>query len=205
MRIVIATGNEGKVKEFRSLLNDLEIPIFSLKDLNLSPDIKEDGKTLSENARIKANALGILSDTIVLGDDSGFFIDAKDGAPGIFSARYLDSFPSREDCFRSILSELSGKCGDERACHFETHIAMLFPDGTEETVVGELHGLVSEEISGNHGFGYDPIFYDPISKRTTADMTSEEKNQISHRSRAIKKARVFIEDYLKKTADASKM
>ena len=184
-KIVFATGNEGKMREIRLILADLGMEIFSMKEVGVNPDILEDGKTFGENAEIKAVAVWKETGGIVLADDSGLVVDYLNGEPGILSARYLGEDTSYEVKNQVIIDRLAGAEGKERAARFVCNIAAVLPDGrvihTEET----MEGLIAETPAGSGGFGYDPILYLPQFGKTSAELSMEEKNKISHRGKAL--------------------
>lgn len=192
-QLVFATGNQGKVNEFRQMLGE-EYEILSMKDLDVDVDIVEDGKSFEENAIIKAKAVCEATGQMVLADDSGFEVDALGGEPGIYSSRFMG-----EDTPYSVKNaELLRRCEDvpeeERGARFVCVIACAFPDGRVETVKGVIEGKLAHEPKGENGFGYDPIFYYPERGMTTGEMEPEEKNAISHRGQAVRK----MVDLLKK-------
>ncbi len=184
-RIVFATGNEGKMKEIRLILADLGMEIRSMKEAGVSPDIQEDGASFGENAQIKAMAVWKETGGIVLADDSGLVVDYLGGEPGVYSARYMGEDTSYEIKNQAIIQRLKGARGKERAARFVCNIAAVLPDGqiihTEEAMEGE----IAEEPAGSGGFGYDPILYIPQFGVTSAQLTIEQKNQISHRGKAL--------------------
>lgn len=184
-RIVFATGNEGKMKEIRLILADLGMEIRSMKEAGVSPDIQEDGASFGENAQIKAMAVWKETGGIVLADDSGLVVDYLGGEPGVYSARYMGEDTSYEIKNQAIIQRLKGARGKERAARFVCNIAAVLPDGqiihTEEAMEGE----IAEKPAGSGGFGYDPILYIPQFGVTSAQLTIEQKNQISHRGKAL--------------------
>ena len=184
MRIIAATKNKGKIKEISEILGKLGVEVISQSDAGIDVEVLETGKTFTENALIKARSVALLCDDAVLADDSGLCVDALDGAPGIYSARYAGEDATDFDKMEKLLGEL----GDEanRSARFESAVAFIFPDGRELTVSGEVKGRITMEPMGNGGFGYDPIFYSNELKKTFGEATAEEKNVISHRARAIK-------------------
>lgn len=184
-KIIFATGNEGKMKEIRMILSDLPYRIVSLHEQGLNSDIEEDGNTFEENAMIKAKKIMELSGEIVLADDSGLEIDYFDKAPGIYSARYLGVDTSYDYKNRYILDKLSGVSEKERTARFVCAIACAFPDGTIITKRATLEGIIGYDIAGGNGFGYDPIFYLPEYGCSTAELTPDQKNKISHRGKAL--------------------
>lgn len=185
MRIIFATGNQDKMREIREIMEDLGMEILSMKEAGLSADIVEDGRSFEENARIKAEAIARLCDDIVLADDSGLEIDALGGEPGIYSARYMGEDTSYRVKNQNLIDRLEGVPDEKRTARFVAAIAAVFPDGSCETVRGTIEGRIGYRESGRNGFGYDPIFVVPEYGCTTADLSEEEKNKISHRGRAL--------------------
>ena len=184
-KIVFATGNEGKMKEIRLILADLGMEILSMKEAGVCLDIVEDGATFGENAAIKAKAVWEKTGGIVLADDSGLVIDYLNGEPGIYSARYMGEDTSYEIKNQALIDRLKDAKGAERSARFVCNIAAVLPDGqvvhTEET----MEGLIAETPAGAGGFGYDPILYIPEFGKTSAELSIEEKNEISHRGKAL--------------------
>lgn len=184
-RIIFATGNEGKMREIRLLLADLGLPVLSMKEAGAFPEIVEDGSTFGENAELKARAVWNCTGDIVLADDSGLVVDYIGGEPGIYSARYLGEDTSYEIKNRTIIERLKEAEGQERSARFVCNIAAVLPDGQvihrEET----MEGLIALEPAGSGGFGYDPILYLPEFGMTSAEITMEQKNRISHRGKAL--------------------
>jgi XTP/dITP diphosphohydrolase len=186
MRLIIATGNEDKVREIDEILEGTGFEAISMKQAGFNPDIVEDGTTFEENALKKAMAVHELSGEYVMADDSGICIDALDGAPGIYSARFCGEDSTYEEKFRKIFEMLADVPEDKRTAKFVCAIAVVKPDGTSFTVRGECRGVLHEKPVGENGFGYDPIFYVPEFGMTTAQMDPEVKNSISHRCRALR-------------------
>ena len=186
MRLIIATGNEDKVREIDEILEGTGFEAISMKQAGFNPDIVEDGTTFEENALKKAMAVHELSGEYVMADDSGLCIDALDGAPGIYSARFCGEDSTYEEKFRKIFEILADVPEDKRTAKFVCAIAVVKPDGTSFTVRGECRGVLHEKPVGENGFGYDPIFYVPEFGMTTAQMDPEVKNSISHRGRALR-------------------
>lgn len=185
-KIIFATSNAGKMKEIREILKDLDVEILSMKEAGINADIVENGKTFEENALIKARAIRDLADCIVLADDSGLEVDALNKEPGIYSARYMGEDTSYDLKNANIIGRLSGLTGSERSARFVCVIAAAFPDGTEETRRATIEGQIAAAPAGENGFGYDPIFYVPEYKCTTAQLAAEQKNEISHRGKALR-------------------
>lgn len=185
-KIIVATGNEGKMKEIRQILAGDDIECVSLKDEGLSDvEIIENGTTFEENAVIKAKTISELTGQMVIADDSGLEVDYMDKAPGIYSARYLGEDTSYTVKNNHIINELKDAVGDERSARFVCVMACVFPNGRIITTRGTIEGRIGYEEKGENGFGYDPIFYLPERGCTTAELSPEEKNKISHRGKAL--------------------
>lgn len=184
-RIIFATGNAGKIKEVKEILKDCGYEICSMKEAGLKLDIIEDGSSFEENALIKARAVCKASGETALADDSGLEVDYMDKAPGIYSARFLGEDTSYEVKNQYILDQLKGVTGEQRSARFVCAIAAVFPDGREEVKRAVIEGVIAKEAAGENGFGYDPIFYVPEFQCTTAELSMEQKNQISHRAKAL--------------------
>lgn len=200
-RIIFATGNQDKMNEIHMILADLNLPIYSMKEVGIDIDIVEDGQTFEENAAIKAAAISkLLPSDIILADDSGLEIDYLDKAPGIYSARFMGTDTSYDVKTAALLEKLEGVPDEERTARFVCSIAGAFPDGTVETVRGTIEGIIGNEIAGENGFGYDPIFYVPEYGCTTAEMAIHKKNEISHRGNALRKMRAIMKEKYKLTS-----
>lgn len=184
-KIIFATGNEGKMREIREILSDLDAEVLSMKEAGVNADIVEDGKTFEENARIKAKAVCELTGEIVLADDSGLEIDYLNKEPGVYSARYMGDAPYSEKN-ANLLKRLEGVPEEKRTARFVCAAAAAFPDGTVKTVRATMEGRIGYEERGNNGFGYDPIFFLPEYGCTSAELSMEEKNRISHRGKALR-------------------
>ena len=190
-KIIFATGNAGKMKEIRMILDDLGVEILSQKEVQIAADIVEDGTTFEANAVIKAK--GILeackakgmTDVVVLADDSGLEVDYMDKAPGVYSARFLGEDTSYDIKNQYIIDQLAGAVGEQRSARFVCVIAAAFEDGKVETCYATIEGEIGYESKGANGFGYDPIFYVPEYGCTTAELSPEVKNEISHRGKAL--------------------
>ncbi len=185
-KLVFATGNQGKVNEFRQMLGE-EYEIYSMKDLNLDINIVEDGKTFEENAVIKAKAVMEATGEMVLADDSGFEVDCLNKEPGIYSARYMGENTPYSIKNQELLRRCEGVPEEKRGARFVCVIACAYPDGSVDTATGIIEGKIAHEPKGENGFGYDPIFFLPERGCTTGELLPEEKNQISHRGIAIRK------------------
>jgi len=184
-RIIFATSNEGKMKEIRLILKDMEYEILSLKEAGIAVDIVEDGETFEENALIKAKEIMKLSGEIVLADDSGLEVDYLDKAPGVYSARFMGENTSYDIKNQYILDQLDGVPEEKRTARFVCAIACAWPDGRTVVTRATIEGMIGYKIAGSNGFGYDPIFYVPEYGCTTAELPVEIKNQISHRAKAL--------------------
>lgn len=202
--IIFATGNEGKMKEIREILKDLEVSILSLKEARITAEIEENGATFEENALIKAR--GILQwcrengvpgcqgpeDFVVLADDSGLEVDYLNKEPGIYSARYMGHDTSYREKNANLIERLSGVAKEDRTARFVCAIAAAFADGSTEVVRGTVEGYIGWEECGANGFGYDPIFYLYENDRSTAELSPEEKNEISHRGKALRRMKAIL-------------
>lgn len=183
MKVIAATHNKGKIREFNEILGKLGFEVLPQNDIGINSEPEENGSTFSENALIKARAVSKLCGHFVIADDSGLCVDALNGAPGIFSARYAGENASDEDRIKKLLSELDGI--SNRRAKFISAIAFISPDGNETVTTGEVNGSISKSPSGTSGFGYDPIFIPDELGKTFASASAEEKNRISHRGRAL--------------------
>jgi XTP/dITP diphosphohydrolase len=191
-KIIFATGNEGKMKEVRTILGDTGMEILSLKDAGIDVSIVEDGTTFEENAIIKAKAIMELTHQLVLADDSGLEVDYLDKQPGVYSARYMGENTSYTIKNHAILKKLEGVKEEQRTARFVCVIAAAYPNGKIVTTRGVVEGMIGYEERGSNGFGYDPIFYLPEYHCSTAELTLEQKNKISHRGRALQKMKEIL-------------
>lgn len=198
-RIIFATGNEGKMREIRMILADLGIPVVSMKEAGISAGIEENGKSFEENAVIKATAVMRLTGEAVMADDSGLEIDCLGGAPGIYSARFMGEDTSYDVKNSALLEKLSGVPDERRTARFVCAIACALPDGRVLTSRGAMEGRIGYEIRGENGFGYDPIFYLPEYGCTSAEISPEKKNELSHRGKALRSMREKLRDILKES------
>lgn len=188
-KIIFATGNAGKMKEIRMILEDMGLKILSMKEAGILLDIEENGTTYEENALIKARAVADCEEAkgaVVLADDSGLEVDYLQGEPGIYSARYMGEDAPYSVKNANLIERLEGVPEEQRGARFVCAIAAVLPDGTELTTRAAIEGRIGYEERGEHGFGYDPIFFVPEFGRTTAQLTEEEKNQVSHRGKALR-------------------
>ena len=185
-RIIFATGNAGKMKEIREILSDLPYEVVSMKEAGVTADIVEDGTTFEENAMIKAKTIAELTGEIAMADDSGLEVDYLDKAPGIYSARFLGEDTSYEIKNKYLIDQLEGVEGAERSARFVCAIACVWPDGKSKVCRATIEGELAKAPAGENGFGYDPIFYVPQFGKTTAELSMAEKNEISHRAKALR-------------------
>lgn len=191
-KIIFATSNEGKMREVRAILADMGMEILSMKEAGICVDVVEDGKTFEENAIIKAKAISEMTDAIVLADDSGLEIDYLNKEPGIYSARYMGEDTSYDVKNRNLIERLDGVPDEKRTARFVCAIAAALPDGSVLTTQGTIEGIIGYEIEGENGFGYDPIFYVPEYGCTTAQLSNEQKNAISHRGKALRAMKIKL-------------
>lgn len=185
-KILFATANEGKMKEVRMILRGLPTEVFSLRDAGIHVDVEENGETFEENAVIKVQALRPYWDGIILADDSGLEVDYLNKAPGVYSARYMGHDTSYDIKNQAIIDQLDGVEGNDRSARFVCVIAASLPGGQILTARGTIEGVIAKEQAGVGGFGYDPIVYVPSLGKTTAEISAEEKNEISHRGKALR-------------------
>lgn len=192
MRIVFATGNKDKMREIRQILGSLGMEIVSMKEAGVFEDVEENGTTFSENSVIKASAIANKlrelgdNDSIVLADDSGLEIDALGGEPGIYSARYMGKDTPYPEKNAKIIERLEGVEDKDRTARFVCAVSAVLPNGKVLTSVKTMEGIIGHEIAGENGFGYDPIFFLPQFGKTSAQISPEEKNSISHRGKALR-------------------
>ena len=186
---ILATGNENKVREIRQIMEGCGIEIISMKEAGVFEDITEDGTTFAENAVIKAKTIAAKAGMLTLADDSGLEIDFLDKAPGIYSARFMGENTPYSEKNRAILDKLSGVPDEKRTARFVCAVAAVWPDGKYETVRATMEGIIAHEAAGENGFGYDPIFFLPEKGCTSAELSPEEKNAISHRGKAFRMMR----------------
>jgi len=191
-KLIFATGNEGKMKEIREILGDLDYEILSMKEAGVDVDIVEDGTTFEENAIIKAKTVMEATGSLVLADDSGLEVDYLNKEPGVYSARYMGENTSYRIKNQIILDRLHGVPDIVRSARFVCVIAAAFPNGRVETCRATIEGRIAQEPAGENGFGYDPIFYLPEKGKTTAQLSAEEKNEISHRGKALRQIKEIL-------------
>ena len=193
MKAVLASHNKKKMAEMRAILGELGVEVLSQAEVGVSIEPEETGTTFEENSRIKAVAIMEATGLPAIADDSGLVVEALDGAPGVYSARYGGEGLDDTGRWQLLLKNMEGK--ENRACKFVSVICCAFPDGTELMARGEVHGVVAQGPKGEGGFGYDPVFWLPERNKSMAELTAEEKNQISHRGNAL---RVFKKELEKK-------
>lgn len=196
MEIVIATGNKDKVREIAGILKDVPVRLFSLADFPKTKEVVEDGKTLEENAVKKAKSAALRLRKWALADDSGLEVDFLKGKPGIYSARWAGTGCSYEDNNKKLLDSLKGVPQKRRKATFRTVIALSNPEGKTFCVEGNIHGFIAQCAIGKNGFGYDPVFLVPALKKTFAQLNHDAKNKISHRAKALKRAKKLIRNMI---------
>ena len=185
--VILATNNKNKLKEIRQMLSDSDIQVTSIKETGIVKDVEETGNSFKENALIKAKEICSMTGEPVLADDSGLEVDFLDGAPGIYSSRFMGEDTPYEEKNKAIIEKLKGVPKEKRGAAFRCVMALVFPDGREFFTEGKMAGIIAEEPKGENGFGYDPIVYLPDYERTSAQLLPEEKNAISHRGQALRK------------------
>ena len=185
MKIVFASGNEGKVKEIKEMLEGMEIELVSLKDYNNVPEIIEDGKNFLENALKKAKIISAFTGETVLADDSGLQVEVLGGEPGIYSARYAGGKATDDDNINLLLTKLKNIPQEKRTAFFCCALVLYRSDGSYDSFESKWEGRIIDERRGDNGFGYDPVFFDPELKKTAAELPPEIKNKVSHRGQAV--------------------
>ena len=193
-RIIFATGNAGKMREIREIMADMPVEVVSMKEAGILADIEENGTTFVENAKIKATEIAKQTKDIVLADDSGLEVDYLNKEPGVYSARYLGEDTSYEVKNQAILDRLSGVPKEKRTARFVCAIAAALPDGKVLTTQATIEGYIGEKSAGENGFGYDPIFMVEEYQCSTAELSEEQKNEISHRGKALRKMKALLAD-----------
>lgn len=196
MHIVLATRNQHKKQELIALLRGLDITIRTLDDFPEAPEVVEDGATCEANAMKKAVEVARYTGLTAVADDTGLEVDALGGRPGVFAARYAGEQATYEDNCRKLLHELQGVPAERRRGRFVTVAAIATPDGKQMSATGVLEGVIAEEPTGSHGFGYDPVFVLPEYGQTLAQLSPEVKNRISHRARAFTQAKTLLEQLM---------
>ena len=194
-KVVVATKNKGKLKEIKQILAPMGFNVISMEEANIDMDIDETGDSFEENAMLKASAVHKLTGAIVIADDSGLETDALNGAPGIYSARYSGANASDDKNNEKLLIQLKDIPDEKRTARFVCAIAVVFDENRKFTVKGTVDGIINRAPAGENGFGYDPLFYIPQYGKTMAQLSSEEKNKISHRGKALEKMVVKLKEY----------
>lgn len=196
-KLIVASNNAHKISEIKEMLSKFDLKVLSLKEAGINVDVEENGTTFMENALIKARAIKALcKDEMVLSDDSGLAVEALNGAPGIYSARYCGEHGNDVENNKKLIKEMEGIPFENRNAKFVCAMALIVDDKNEVQVQGEVEGFILENYEPCEGFGYDPLFYVPELKATFNDVSSEVKNSMSHRGRALEKLTVEIEKYL---------
>lgn len=185
--IILATNNKSKVKEISEMMSGSDITFVSLADAGINVEVEETGTTFEENALLKAREICKLSGKPTISDDSGLEIDALDGAPGIYSSRFMGEDTSYDVKNNALIEKLENVADPDRTARFRCCMALVLPDGREFVTEGAMEGIIAREPKGINGFGYDPILFIPEYNRTSAELSSEEKNNISHRGEALRK------------------
>jgi len=200
-KLLLATKNAAKAREYRLLLRGMPLEIVALDGQGIQAEVSETGRTLEQNAALKAVAYARLSNMLTLADDSGLEVDALGGEPGVLSARYAGPGASDQERIERLLKRLKGIPWERRIACFRCVIAIATPEGRVEICQGECEGVIALSPKGENGFGYDPIFYLPQLDKTMAELSIEEKNEISHRGRAARKARHILERMLEENRE----
>lgn len=188
-KVILASNNMGKIKEFREILKDMDIELVSMKEAGIDVDIEEYGRTFSENALIKARTISEMTGCVTLADDSGLEVDWLNKEPGVHSARFMGHDTSYEIKNQAIIDKLKGVIGSDRSARFVAVVAIAFPEGDEFAFRGTMEGIIGDKPLGENGFGYDPIFFLPEYQKSSAELSADEKNSISHRGKALKKVK----------------
>ncbi len=196
MQLILATNNKDKITEIRHLLDDLPVTILTRNDFLDFPDPDETGTTLIENAVLKAKAISEFCGLPALADDSGLEVDSLGGAPGVYSSRYAGENVTYRDNYEKLLRDLKGVSREKRTARFRCVIAVAWSLDEIQIVEGAAEGLIAEDVVGDKGFGYDPVFFYPPMKKRFSEMTLEEKNRVSHRGLALQRARTLIMERL---------
>lgn len=196
-KIILASNNNGKIKEFREIFKDMDIELVHMKEAGIDVDIEENGETFEENSLIKARTVCKLSGCITIADDSGLEVDYLGGQPGVYSARFMGHDTSYDIKNKAIIDKLKGVSGKDRSARFVAVIAVVFPDGRELVTRGTMEGIIGQEPLGENGFGYDPILFLPEYNKSSAELTPEEKNKISHRGKALEKMKTVLAEAIK--------
>ncbi|MBR4573328.1 MAG: XTP/dITP diphosphatase [Lachnospiraceae bacterium] len=193
MKVIFATGNENKLREIRQITQGMDIEIISMKDAGYYTDVEETGSTFEENAYLKASAIAARCHLPTLADDSGLEIDYLGKEPGIYSSRYMGEDTPYPVKNAELLRRLEGVPDEQRTARFVCAVCYVRPDGSSETVRGTMEGRIAHKIAGSNGFGYDPIFFVPEKGCTSAELSPEDKNMISHRGKALRMMKEILE------------
>ncbi|MDR4948780.1 XTP/dITP diphosphatase [Neobacillus cucumis] len=196
--VIIATKNPGKAREFEHIFAARGIKVRTLLDFPDIPEIEETGNTFEENAILKAESVSHTLNKMVISDDSGLIVDALEGRPGIYSARYAGEQKNDQNNIDKVLSELQGVPEEKRTARFYCALAIAIPGQETRTVSGTCEGRILTERRGTHGFGYDPVFYLPEKDQSMAELSSDEKNKLSHRANALKKLDAVLDTILER-------
>lgn len=197
-KLIVASNNEHKIREIKDMLKEFNLNILSLKEAGIYIDVEENGDTFKENAHIKAMEIyKLLDDEMVIADDSGLMVDILNGEPGVYSARYCGEHGNDEKNNEKLLLKLKDIEDEKKSAQFVAAIELIIDKNTIISVQGNVRGYIIKERRGNNGFGYDPLFYIPKLNKTMAELTSEEKNSISHRAEALKMLKKEIKKYLR--------
>ena len=191
-KVIFATTNKNKVREVSMMMKDFDVELQTMGEAGINIDIVEDGKNFEENAIIKAKTIMEITGEIAIADDSGLEVDYLDGAPGIYSARFLGEDTSYDIKNNYIIDKLKDAKGKERSARFVCAMAVAFPNGKIKTCKGTIEGLIAYEQKGTNGFGYDPIVYVPEYEMTTGELAAELKNSISHRGKALEQMKEIL-------------
>lgn len=200
--VIIATKNPGKAKEFEDIFARRGLAVKTLLDHPEIPEVEETGTTFEENATLKAETISKALNKMVIGDDSGLMVDALEGRPGIYSARYAGEPKNDQNNTNKLLTELAGVPEEKRTARFYCALAVGIPGRETFTVSGTVDGRILEEQRGSNGFGYDPVFYVPEKGKAMAELSSDEKNKISHRANALKKLDDVLDSILKRDEES---
>ncbi len=197
-QIVLATRNQGKIRELQALMRDFDIDVISVADIPDAPEVEENGRTFLDNSLKKAREIAMATGIMALADDSGLVVDALDGAPGVYSARFAGEDATDEKNNRKLLTEMKEVPDEKRTARFKCVMVLYHPSGQWISAEGSCEGIISREPAGSQGFGYDPVFFVPEIGRSMAELSSEEKNAISHRGNALKRLREKLPEFLEK-------
>lgn len=193
MKILVASNNKSKIKELNAILGELGVECVSLSDMGINADVEETGSTFFENAKIKAEAFYKIAKIPTISDDSGLEVDALNGEPGVFSARYAGEHGNDEKNNQKLLENIKNVPEDKRTARFKSVVCLILDENNFISAEGSVEGIILNEARGQNGFGYDPLFFSPKLNKTFAEATAEEKNAISHRGNAIRSLKKKLE------------